>query len=58
VIWKNSSSVPHTITSDDGTTFDSGSIPPGGTFRFRFTMSGTFPYHCNYHPYMRATVGL
>ena len=50
--------VPHTITSDDGTTFDSGTIPVGGTFRHTFTRAGTFPYHCNYHPYMRATISL
>ncbi len=58
VIWKNMSSTPHTITSDDGTTFDSGTIPAGGTFRHTFTIAGTFPYHCNYHPYMRATISL
>src|SRR5260370_22980787 len=58
VIWKNMSSVPHTITSDDGTTFDSGTVPVGGTFRHTFTMPGAFPYHCNYHPYMRATLNL
>lgn len=58
VIWKNMSSAPHTVTSDDGKTFDSGTMPIGGTFRFTFTTSGTFPYHCNYHPYMRATIGL
>ena len=58
VIWKNMSSAPHTITSDDGQTFDSGTIPPGGTFQFKFTTAGSFPYHCNYHPYMRATISL
>ncbi len=56
IIWKNISSAPHTVTSDDGTTFDSGTIPVGGTFRFKFTTSGTFSYHCNYHPYMRAKI--
>jgi plastocyanin len=58
VIWKNMSSVPHTITSDDGQTFDSGNVPPGGTFQFKFTVAGSYPYHCNIHPYMRATVNL
>ena len=56
VIWKNMSSAPHTITSDDGTTFDSGTIPVGGTFRHTFTMPGAFAYHCNYHPYMRSMI--
>jgi plastocyanin len=58
VTWKNMSSAPHTITSDDGKTFDSGTIPTGGTFRFTFKTTGAFPYHCNYHPYMRATINL
>jgi plastocyanin len=58
VIWKNMSSVPHTITSDDGQTFDSGNIPPGGSYQFKFTTPGSFPYHCNIHPYMRATINL
>ncbi|MGI9057766.1 MAG: cupredoxin domain-containing protein [Ktedonobacteraceae bacterium] len=56
IVWKNMSSAPHTVTTDDGTTTDSGTIPVGGTFRFKFTTPGTFPYHCNYHPYMRATI--
>jgi plastocyanin len=56
VVWKNVSAAPHTVTSDDGTTFDSGTIPVGGAFHFKFTTSGTFSYHCNYHPYMRAKI--
>jgi plastocyanin len=56
IIWKNVSSVPHTVTSDDGTTFDSGNVAVGGTFRFTFTTTGTYTYHCNIHPYMRATI--
>ena len=52
------SSAPHTVTSDDGQTFDSGTIAPGGTFTFKFTVAGSYPYHCNIHPYMRATVNL
>ena len=56
VIWKNVSSAPHTVTSDDGQTFDSSNIAVGGTFRFTFKTAGTFSYHCNIHPYMRATI--
>jgi plastocyanin len=56
VIWKNVSSVPHTVTSDDGQTFDSGNMAVGGTFQFTFKNAGTFSYHCNIHPYMRATI--
>ncbi len=56
VIWKNVSLAPHTVTSDDGQTFDSGNVAVGGTFRFTFKNAGTFSYHCNIHPYMRATI--
>ena len=56
VIWKNMSSVPHTVTSDDGTTFDSGTFPAGGAFHFTFKTAGTFSYHCNIHPYMRSMI--
>ncbi len=56
VIWKNMSLAPHTITSDDGQTFDSGNVAVGGTFRFTFKNAGTFSYHCNIHPYMRAKI--
>jgi len=58
VTWKNMSSAPHTVTSDDGQTFGSGNIAPGGTFTFKFTVAGSYSYHCNIHPYMRATVNL
>lgn len=56
VIWKDVSSAPHTVTSDDGTTFDSGTVSVGSSFRFTFKTAGSFSYHCNIHPYMKATV--
>src|SRR5260370_17202819 len=36
VIWKNLSSVPPTITSDNATTFHTSSLPPVATFPFTF----------------------
>jgi plastocyanin len=60
VIWKNMTTAPHTVTSDDGKTFDSGTAnpvsPQGGTFSFKFTAAGTFAYHCQFHTYMKATI--
>lgn len=59
VTWMNTTSVPHTVTSDDGKSFDSGSANPinqGGTFKFTFTTPGTFAYHCTFHPFMKATI--
>ena len=55
VIWKNTSPVAHTVTSDDGT-FDSGDLPAGSTFRFTFKTAGSFHYTCTYHPWMTGTI--
>ncbi len=56
VYGKNISGVAHTVTSDDGRTFDSGIVATDGTFHFTFKAAGTFAYHCNCYPYMRATI--
>jgi len=60
VTWKNATAVGHTVTSDDGKSFDSGTSNPiaaqGGTFSFTFAKPGTFPYHCEIHPFMKATI--
>ena len=60
VTWTNMTQAPHTVTSDDGKTFDSGSSnpisPSGGTFSFTFSKAGTFAYHCQIHPFMKATI--
>ena len=60
VTWTNMTAAPHTVTSDDGKTFDSGAANPiraqGGTFSFKFTKAGTFAYHCQFHTYMTGTI--
>jgi plastocyanin len=56
VTWKNTTPVAHTVTSDDGASFDSGIVPASGTFTFTFTKAGSYAYHCNIHPYMKATI--
>jgi plastocyanin len=48
VMWMNNDSVSHTTTSMTGV-WDSGPIPPGGTFSHTFTQAGTFPYFCTIH---------
>jgi plastocyanin len=55
VTWTNSDSATHTVTSDNGV-FDSGSMANGKTYSFTFNQTGTFPYHCTFHPSMKATV--
>jgi plastocyanin len=48
VMWMNADSVAHTATSTTSV-WDSGSIPPGGTFSRAFPERGTFPYFCTIH---------
>jgi plastocyanin len=57
VIWRNTTSTTnHTSTSDTGV-WDSGIVPPGGTFSRVFRTRGTFPYHCSIHPtLMKGTI--
>jgi len=55
VTWTNKDGVSHTVTSNSGL-FDSGLISTNGTFSFKFTAAGTYPYHCTPHPSMTATV--
>ncbi len=59
VTWTNKTQVPHTSTSDTGSTvqWDSSVINPGsGTYSFKFIQAGTFAYHCTFHSYMHATI--
>jgi len=55
VTWTNQDSTQHTVTADDGS-FDSGPLAQGGTFTHTFETAGTFSYHCNIHPNMKATI--
>jgi plastocyanin len=58
ITWTNNDNVAHTVTSSQGsqTVFDSGNIPPGGSFTFTFSQTGTFNYFCTLHPSMTAQV--
>jgi plastocyanin len=53
VEWKNAGMVPHTATSQDGKTFDSGQIETGASWRVTLTRKGTFEYICTLHPNMK-----
>lgn len=56
VKWTNNDYTAHTVTSDDGTTFNSGNVATGGSFSFTPTVAGNFPYHCNIHTGMTGTL--
>ncbi len=55
ITWKNDDGVAHTSTSDTGV-WDTGSIAPGSSKSIIFNNTGTFPYHCAIHTYMRGTI--
>src|SRR3954469_4781185 len=54
VEWRNTDIVPHTATSVDKGTFDSGRIQTGDSWRLTLRKTGTFDYLCTFHPNMRA----
>lgn len=51
VVWVNNDPFPHTATSKAGD-FDSSSIQPGKTWRFKSRARGEFSYVCAFHPTM------
>jgi plastocyanin len=57
VQWTNKDNVPHTVTSlaDDGKTFDSSIINPGGNYTLDISKlaSGGIGYFCTLHPDMK-----
>jgi plastocyanin len=56
VTWTNTGAVAHTVTADDGTSFDSGTIDPKAIFTLAPASTGKFAYHCTFHPWMKATL--
>jgi len=54
IVWRNSDSVPHTITAKGA--FDSGAIAAGATWKYTAKTSGRFDYICTFHPTMKGTL--
>ena len=55
VVWVNRDAVVHTSTSRTGA-WNSGLIPPGGSWDWTFDEPGEFPYFCVPHPFMTGVV--
>jgi plastocyanin len=55
VTWTNKDEDPHTVV-DNGGTFRSKALGPGGTYSFTFPAAGTFEYICSIHPFMHGSV--
>lgn len=61
VIWKNTDTTVHTVTSGDPNsgpsgTFDSDLVKPGKSFMHKFDSAGTTSYYCTVHPWMTGKV--
>jgi plastocyanin len=52
----NRDSTAHTATSDDGRSFDTGSIDPGSSSTITLNTTGRVTYHCSIHPFMHGTI--
>ena len=53
--WTNSDTAAHTATADDRS-FDTQTIDKGTRREIGFSRAGTFAYHCDFHPFMKAVV--
>lgn len=47
--WTNNDYGAHTVTADNGTSFNSGDIAAGGTYSYTASIVDTFKYHCTIH---------
>jgi plastocyanin len=52
----NRDSTAHTASSDDGSSFDTGSIAPGSSSTITLKRTGRVTYHCSIHPFMHGTI--
>ena len=55
VKWTNFDQTTHDATSETGV-FGSGNLTNGQSYSYRFNQTGTYPYYCVSHPFMKATV--
>jgi len=56
VTWVNHDDIPHTVVSEDLTTFRSKPLDTDETFSFTFDKAGTYKYFCSIHPKMTAQI--
>src|SRR5215475_5891689 len=56
VQWVNRDDIPHTVVSDDKTTFKSKALDTDENYSYTFTKPGTYTYFCSIHPKMTGKV--
>lgn len=56
VQWVNHDDIPHTVVSDDKSTFKSKALDTDDNYSYTFTKPGTYTYFCSIHPKMTGKV--
>lgn len=56
VVWTNTDSAPHSVTSDSGMELNSAQLAKGESYSHTFNTEGTFNYHCSLHSNMRGKI--
>lgn len=56
VQWINRDDIPHTVVSEDKTTFRSKALDTDDKFSYTFQKPGTYTYFCSIHPKMTAKI--
>jgi len=56
VEWTNNDVAPHTATSKDEATFDTGTLRKGQAKALTLSRAGTYEYFCRFHAFMTAKV--
>ena len=54
--WKDTGTVAHNVTFDTSSDATSPTLNPGDTWEVKFSVPGTYQYHCTFHPGMNGTV--
>jgi plastocyanin len=52
----NDDSTAHTVTADDGHSFDTGAVGAGASKSLTAPKAGRYPYHCSIHSFMHGTL--
>jgi plastocyanin len=56
VHWVNRDDIPHTVVSEDKTTFKSKPLDTDDNFSYTFQKPGSYTYFCSIHPKMTAKI--
>ncbi len=57
ITFTNMDSAPHSIVSDDGSSFSTGELSQGQSTTFTApSAAGTYPFHCRVHPSITGTI--